>query len=691
LSAPVHVGAQYYRAPNPPRKDWGRDLRRMHELGFTTVKFWACWSWMHRVDDSIDFGELDELMDLAESAGLRVVVNTILENAPYWLERRRPGARYVDAEGRAVELGAAINTPGGGWPGLCFDDPVASAAADRFLAALVDRYASHPALAIWDVWNEPHLEPASYFPERMYCYCDASLERFSAWLRRRYGTLDALNHAWARRYGSWEEVAPPRRRETLPDLLDWREFWFENLSAWLARRAAVVRSHDSRHPVMTHVALSGHAGQLASHTIDEWTLTEPIDVFGTSSFPTWLMDGDLVEHAFHLETARDAAAGKPFWQAELQGGRGRRDGHRSTRHPSPEETTLWMWNALAAGAQGILFWQWRPELLGPESPGYGLCTPAGAPTARAHAAAAVARLVREVPALAEATPVPPTVGIVLSRRTALVAFASEGEIDVYVEAVRGAHRLLFDADVPAVFLHEEAVERNGIPGHVGAVYWPLPQVTSPEIAARMLEFAHRGGTLVAEAGVGMYDARGWFRSEAAPELEMLFGARVVESDVIERTALTAATGRIEGAWALDRIQVEGAEVIAYGADDGAAAVRNAVGDGRAVLIGTHPSLAYERWRDSGTRARILELLPRPAAQLRWSQPLPGRYHRHLRAPKADLVIAINATSEPAGFTIPDDHRLVSLHAAPDPCSPTQIEARTGALIELRRQQAIESA
>ncbi|HWA18362.1 MAG TPA: hypothetical protein VG757_05145 [Devosia sp.] len=47
-----------------------------------------------------------------------------------------------------------------------------------FLAAVADRYVKHPALLCWDVWNETHLESASYFPGRLYCYCEASIARF---------------------------------------------------------------------------------------------------------------------------------------------------------------------------------------------------------------------------------------------------------------------------------------------------------------------------------------------------------------------------------------------------------------------------------------------------------------------------------------------------------------------------------
>ncbi|NAS23654.1 hypothetical protein GT755_18375 [Herbidospora sp. NEAU-GS84] len=617
------IGAQYYRPPNPPRADWDRDLGRMRAAGLDTVKFWACWSWLNPAPGEFDFTDLDELMDLAAGHGLGVVINTILENAPYWLEERLPHARYVDHEGRAIRLTAAMNTPGGGWPGLCFDDEEVWTAATAFLEALVSRYRNHPALRFWDVWNEPHLEPASYFPDRIFCYCPASLARFETWLRARY-SLTELNTAWSRRYSSWDQVAPPRVFEAVPDMIDWREHWFANIAGWLDRRCEIVRAADPDTPVMTHVALSGFTGQLATHTLDEFDLTGPVDLFGTSSFPTWLMGDDPVEHLFNLDAARGAAAGKPFWQAELQGGRGRRDGYRSTGHPAADTVGLWMWNSIASGATGVVFWQWRPELLGPESPGYGLCAPDGSPTDRVKAVTDFASAVRD---LGEVVPEPGRTGLLVSRRSALQAFATDRGMDLYRDAVMGAYRLLCDADVPVEILHDT----RDIPDHIEAIYWPMPSVASAGLARALEAFVARGGVLVAEAAPGEYAPNGARLPRIA--LEDLFGVRHLDAGLADGEIDFAGVA-LPTCWQRDHLEPAGAEVLASFADGSPAITRH----GTAVLAGTYFSLAYGRKADAALRSAVCGLLGATPGT-------PGLYTRPVTVKGRPAVVAVNWTHE----------------------------------------------
>jgi beta-galactosidase len=645
---PFVFGTQYYRPPNPPRGDWARDLARIRETGMNTVKFWACWSWMHRAPGAIDFDELDELMEIASKNELAVVLNTILENAPYWLERQAPDARYVADDGQAIQLTAAINTPGGGWPGLCFDNEVARETAAEYLAALVERYQRHPALAVWDVWNEPHLEPTWYHRDRLFCYCEASREAFRAWLERKYGGLDELNAAWARRYSDWLEVEPPRVLETYPDLIDWHEFWLKNLRSWLEWKAAIVRRVDPGHPVMTHVASSAYLGTLVENVWDEWLLSVPVDLFGTSSFPRWLMDDDPVIHLFHLEMTRDAAAGKPFWQAELQGGRGRREGLTSSPHPDPQRLKMWIWNALAVGAKGVLFWQWRPELLGPESPGYGLCTPSGELTERTVAAAEMAAMIADFPELATSQPIPASVGIVVSRQTALVALASDRSMEVYARALLGTYRAFVDFNVPVRLLHEDEIALGGVPLDLEGLYWPLPLVCERPVASHLREFVERGGTLVAEAAPAHYTEGGWCATVIPGHgLTEVFGAQEVESDIAEEIRVELSDAVIQGRWLRERLAPTSGEVVGRFADRSPAVVRNRIG-GVAILVGTVVSLAYDTTRDRASGEWIATLAGQRALTHTREQGL-TRLHE---SDDTHLLFTLNWADEPLRSVLP---------------------------------------
>ncbi|MCU1558529.1 MAG: Beta-galactosidase/beta-galactosidase [Microbacteriaceae bacterium] len=650
------IGAQYYRPPNPPHDDWRRDLLLMKQSGLNTVKFWACWSWVNVRDAEFDWADLDELMEHARSIGLTVVINTIIENAPYWLEQQFPNARYVDDRGDAMRLTAAMNTPGGGWPGLCFDNDEVWAAASHFLTQLVQRYDDNDALSVWDVWNEPHLEPASYFPERMYCYCGASVARFVAWLQGKYGTLDALNLAWSRRFSAWDQVQPPRVFEAVPDLIDWREFWFDNLERWLERRVATVRAAGSGKTVMTHVALSGFTGQLATHTLDEFRLARHVDAFGTSSFPTWLMADDHVEHLFNLDTARDASRGIPFWQAELQGGRGRRDGDLSTGQPRPEVVELWMWNALAAGATGIMFWQWRPELLGPESPGYGLCAPDGSPTPRVEAVTRFATIAAH-PKLEGRVTIPSAVGLVVSRKSALHAFATDRTMALYRDAVLGAYRMLLDADIDVTFVHEDDLSVRGVPVHIQSIYWPMPAVADHGVMESLARFVENGGVLVAEASPGEYSTTGHRRATVPDDaFGGIFGAHETETttaDVGER--IITAWGELPAGWQKERVSVGRGQVIGTFADGAPAIVETISGRGTAVLIASYPSVAYAKSPTAASRTILGQLLRIEAKEtaVRWVHQAPGLVTRRAASlDGSELVFAINWTAAPAQLSVP---------------------------------------
>lgn len=152
-------GAQYYRAPNPPREERKRDIEQMAELGFNVVKIQAHWNWINHQPDVFDFSEIEELLNYANESGLGVILLSNLENAPWWVAQQHPEARYTTVDDRVLDLQVVGGTPAGGWPGLCFDNEPVRRKAETFLTNLVKRFKNHPALSFWHVWEEPHLEP----------------------------------------------------------------------------------------------------------------------------------------------------------------------------------------------------------------------------------------------------------------------------------------------------------------------------------------------------------------------------------------------------------------------------------------------------------------------------------------------------------------------------------------------------
>ncbi|MBB6733456.1 beta-galactosidase [Cohnella zeiphila] len=600
----MYFGTQYYRPPFPGSADWDRDLKLISATGFNIVKLWAVWSWIERKPGEFYFQDLDELICRCESLGLSVVLNLVPEGAPYWLEREHPDACYCGHDGSRLPFSGAANLPSGGWPGLCRDKPEVEALANRFLAAVAGRYADSAAIVGFDVWNEPHIDPAFDYPDVLFCYCDHSRRKFADWLKRTYGTVEKLNRVWHRAYSEWDDATAPVRFGTYPDMIDWRRFWLENHADWLSSRVRAVKEAAPAKTAMTHVPFSGYLGQcgeggLGQTLTDEFLLAGRVEHFGLTSFPKWLMNNDFVQHLMHVELVAAAADGKPFWQTELQSGGGLW-GIEGSPVATPEEIRLWNWNAIAGGAQGVLYWQWRPEPSGLESPGFGLTALDGGPSERTAAAGEIARkLLLEHCGFHGAGRVPAANGIYVSRNADLFAFAAGRGEKLYAQGLYGAYSAAVDAGIPVRFVHGDHLPRALAEG-LKVLYVPVPFALSAEETAELSRFAAGGGRLVLEACAGMYDESGTIRPRSL--VHELFGLESLELSIAERVEWEWSNPRGEReteAGARYRQDLtgtaEGIEVIGHFADGCPAAGRMAFGSGEAVWVGTLPSVAYARF------------------------------------------------------------------------------------------------
>lgn len=154
---------------------------------------------------------------------------------PPWFSLAHPDALPVQMDGTRFTHGSRDT--------YCLAAPAYRAAARRMAGALAERYGDHPALALWHVHNE-------YVS---LCWCDHSAAAFRRWLQGRYDSLDALNESWgtafwSQRYGTWEEILPPRATQWHKNpgqALDFRRFWSdETLAAYREQRDAIRAVSD---------------------------------------------------------------------------------------------------------------------------------------------------------------------------------------------------------------------------------------------------------------------------------------------------------------------------------------------------------------------------------------------------------------------------------------------------------------
>lgn len=596
----MYFGTQYYRTPHPSPECWRKDMANIKSLGFNTVKLWAVWNSIELQNGHFNYSVLDELIDIAAGEELKVIINIIPEGAPYWLETGNEDALYTTSKGEKVFFSGAENIPTAGWPGLCMDKPEVARLVCRFIENITMHYRNNPTVEVFDVWNEPHLEPMFAYRNDILCYCKNSLNEFRKWLKEKYGDLGTLNEKWYRCYTDWDQVRPPVRMSTWTDMMDWRLFWLNNLSRWLRLRVQAAKKGAPEKLVQTHVAFSGVVGNkisggLSNEVVDEFQLAPEVDIFGTSAFPKWLMGQFHVRnHLMQTEIIAEAAREKPFYQVELQGGAGK-SGFLGTEVPVTRDINLWNWNTIAAGGKGVVYWQYSPEPAGLESPGFGLTGLQGENTERSIAAGECAKKMSD-PNFDSATRILPVNGIYISRTSEVLCYCDERREQLYAESIAGTYLAAYKSGIPVRFVHADYVDKLTKEG-LSTLYMPLTISLSDHEIQELIKFVKYGGTLVSEAFPGLYDEGGHLETRSCA-LKELFGLNHVEIEnlpengnvhIYRNNGKTVYLGRHY------RHVVkpdDGVNTIGYFEDNLPAITEKRIGKGKAVWIGSFVSGCY---------------------------------------------------------------------------------------------------
>jgi len=601
------------------KEQWRADVRQIKALGFNTIRAWIDWASGEPSEQSYHFETLDVLLELAEEEHLKLVLQVYMDSAPEWVGRKYPDSLFVSSNGQAIQPESS--------PGYCRDHPGVRAADTAFYAALARRASRSPAFLGWDLWSEPHVinwATPTYISNPEFCYCVNTKRRFRQWLQGKYGTLDALNRAWYRRFGSWDEVEPSRMSTILSytDYIDWKAFIVAKLGEDLKERYDAVKQIAPGTVVTSHAAgvglfASPHHWEGQS---DDWTMARQVDFYGTSFYPkhSAFVDRDVPWRAALLDFTRSFGYDEGrtgFWIGELQAGFGT-IGVNVSPTVTPDDLRVWTWSALARGAKGINYYAWYPMSTGYEAGGFGLIHLDGTITDRARAAGAIARVVdRHQPLFLNARPPVAEVAVIYNplahfvggRQRAAAYGGPQGEvIGIERDSLLGVHRALFPRNVPLDYVHIDHLSLEKLRQYK-LVIFPYPLMV-PEASVQVLrDYVHGGGSLVAEARLA-WSNEGGRASERIPGLGLweVMGARetAVETAREGRTTITwssadipglTAGDRLRGRWYEESLETVGPQArVAARFDNGSpAAVLSAYGQGKTLMLGSYVSAAYQ--------------------------------------------------------------------------------------------------
>ncbi|MCU1528080.1 MAG: bga2 [Frondihabitans sp.] len=348
------MGLKYGGDYNPeqwPEEVWSEDVRLMREAGvnFVTVGVFS-WALLEPSEGLFEFGWLDRILDLLHANGIAVDLATATASPPPWLSTEYPETLPVDRNGRTL------------WPGgrqhYCPSSPVYRSLAARLAGRIAERYAEHPAVVLWHINNE-------YGCHTSECFCDVSAASFREWLRAKYGTVEQLNAAWttafwSQLYGSFDQIQPPRATPVFANpsqVLDYHRFSSGELLECFRAEKVAIREFSPDLPVTTNfIGVFRH--------VDYWKWVDEIDVISDDSYPDPLDPDAAVGAAMARDLMRSLGRGRPWILMEQATGYVNWRAINGTK-PGTMMKALSM-QAVARGADGINFFQWRQSQGGAE-------------------------------------------------------------------------------------------------------------------------------------------------------------------------------------------------------------------------------------------------------------------------------------------------------------------------------------
>ena len=555
------LGAAYYEEYAVEER-LQKDLALMREAGMNTIRIAeSTWSVEEPSCGKFDFSHVIRVIEAAAENGINVIVGTPTYAVPKWLSDLDPAI-----------LG---ENPFGPRQNMDITNPTYRFYAERIIRELVSRTAGYPNVIGFQIDNET--KHYGVHNERV-------VQGFRDWLKKRFGTIKAVNDAyllyhWSNSVAAFDELPDPIGTIHGGYACAFEEYRRELAADFLRWQASIVSEYKRDDQFITHnfdyewksfVGPNQQGGQSAGlqPDLNDYEAAKAVTLAGTDIYcpPADHFTGQ--EIAFGGDLMRPLKKA-PYLVLESQ------SQAFTGWLPYPGQLRLMALSHLASGSLGVMYWPWISLHGGIESYWKGILSHNGEPGEVYSEIRQIGEDFKTIAPKMSNDPKQNEIALVVSPEAlhAMRWFPTDQNLN-YNDIVTQFHRALFELNLECDVLYDRETDWS----HYKLLIFPELYSASDEMIERVKTFAENGGSIFASFRSFFADENLQIRHDRQPHgLTGLFGMHY-----------SRFTRNQDHQW-MDLLEPDTAEAIAYYDDPHwsryASFTRNQLKSGNAWYLG----------------------------------------------------------------------------------------------------------